>query len=55
MTNRAKHFILQARVSTIDDLLGEWMLAINAEFQLNISNVTSARIKSTGTWDVIKI
>ena len=39
MTNRAKNFILQARVSTIDDLLGEWMLAINAKFQLNISNM----------------
>ena len=44
--------IFQATVLKFGDLLGELKLPKNAKFQFNISKITPAKPKNTGTWGV---
>ena len=53
LTNRVKIYeFFKIIALKLDDLLGGWRLATNAKFQHNISKITPARPKNTGTWDV---
>ena len=44
------YFIIQATVFKFSDSLGGWKLATNEKFHYNISKITKAGPKTTGTW-----